>query len=179
MATYNVTHALLVGPNSGYGTDIRCLLDALKRGRGRFKGIAVVPNDVMLEQLLQLKQHGVVGIAYDATIFGPAYYAQSYPLLALLERFDLFLQLQVRGDQLVELMPLIDRSNVKLLIDHCGRPVLADGMHAPGFQTLLRLGHARRAVIKLSGFQKFSQASPDFMDTKPVVDALLEVRRLV
>jgi predicted TIM-barrel fold metal-dependent hydrolase len=42
---YGAQHALLVGPNSGYGTDNRCLLDAIAGGGGRFKGIAVVPND--------------------------------------------------------------------------------------------------------------------------------------
>lgn len=40
---HHVKHALLVGPNSGYGLDNRCLLDTLKQGGGRYKGIAVVP----------------------------------------------------------------------------------------------------------------------------------------
>src|SRR5439155_15779126 len=39
---YGVRYALVVGPNSGYGTDNRCLLDAIARSGGRFKGIAVV-----------------------------------------------------------------------------------------------------------------------------------------
>jgi predicted TIM-barrel fold metal-dependent hydrolase len=42
---YGVRFALLVGPNSGYEQDNRCMLDAIANGRGRFKGIAVVPND--------------------------------------------------------------------------------------------------------------------------------------
>lgn len=48
MACYEVKHALLVGPNSGYATDNRCLLHALQIGQGAFKGIAVVPNDCLL-----------------------------------------------------------------------------------------------------------------------------------
>ena len=32
MDAYGIRHALLVGPNSGYGTDNRCLLDALACG---------------------------------------------------------------------------------------------------------------------------------------------------
>ena len=31
MDAYGIHHALLVGPNSGYGTDNRCLLDAIAR----------------------------------------------------------------------------------------------------------------------------------------------------
>ena len=34
MDAYGIRHALLVGPNSGYGTDNRCLLDALARAPG-------------------------------------------------------------------------------------------------------------------------------------------------
>ena len=43
--TYGVEHCLVVGPNSGYGLDNRCLLDAIARGKGRFKGVAVVRKD--------------------------------------------------------------------------------------------------------------------------------------
>ena len=32
---HGVQHALIVGPNSGYGLDNRCLLDALAQGAGR------------------------------------------------------------------------------------------------------------------------------------------------
>jgi predicted TIM-barrel fold metal-dependent hydrolase len=41
MACYGVKHALLVGPNSGYNLDNRCLLDAIAGGQGRFKGIGL------------------------------------------------------------------------------------------------------------------------------------------
>src|SRR5215211_7745360 len=41
MDVYGVHGALVVGPNSGYGSDNRCLLDAIARSQGRLKGIAV------------------------------------------------------------------------------------------------------------------------------------------
>jgi predicted TIM-barrel fold metal-dependent hydrolase len=189
MNSYNVAHALVVGPNSGYGTDNRCLIDVLAQGRGRFKGIAVVPNDVSLAELERLKAVGVVGIAFNATIFGPAYYADTAPLLRRLASLDLFLQLQFEGDQLLELLPLIRASDVKVLIDHCGRPSPNAGIACPSFRALLELGQQQRAVIKLSGFQKFSQQSPhqlphqlppqspplsNYDDVKPFVHALID-----
>src|SRR5438045_2680705 len=57
-----VRHALIVGPNSGYGLDNRCLLDALAHGTGRYKGIAVVRNDASREELQELQAKGVIGI---------------------------------------------------------------------------------------------------------------------
>ena len=51
MASHGVAHALIVGPNSGYNLDNRCLLDALQRGAGKFKGLAVVRNDAGRDEL--------------------------------------------------------------------------------------------------------------------------------
>src|ERR1044071_6459340 len=45
MKCHGVRHALLVQPNSGYGTDNACMLDAIAKGAGRFKGIAIVDLD--------------------------------------------------------------------------------------------------------------------------------------
>ena len=71
---YGVRHALLVGPNSGYEQDNRCMLDAIANGRGRFKGIAVVPNDIHDDALRSLKAAGIVGVAFNATFHGADYY---------------------------------------------------------------------------------------------------------
>lgn len=52
-------------------------------------------------------------------------------------------QLQVEGNQLVDFVPMIDRSGVKVLIDHCARPYLGDGTHCPGIQALKKFGSKR------------------------------------
>jgi predicted TIM-barrel fold metal-dependent hydrolase len=174
MNSYNVAHALLVGPNSGYGVDNRCLINVLAQGKGRFKGIAVVPNTVERHELERLKSSGVIGIAFNATIFGPAHYANTTPLLRHLEALDMFLQLQFEGEQLLGLLPLLEQSSVKLLIDHCGRPSPTTGKNSPGFEALLNLGKSKRATLKLSGFQKFSHQTPRYDDVKPLVYSLID-----
>jgi predicted TIM-barrel fold metal-dependent hydrolase len=68
--THHVRHALIVGPNSGYGLDNRCLLDALAQGRGRYKGVAVVPNDASASELQDLQAQGVVGVAFKVAAMG-------------------------------------------------------------------------------------------------------------
>ena len=65
---FDVSHALIVGTNSGYGTDSRILLDALKLGNGRFKGVAVVENDVGIAELERLKAAGIVGVAFNRAV---------------------------------------------------------------------------------------------------------------
>jgi predicted TIM-barrel fold metal-dependent hydrolase len=171
---YGVRHALLVGPNSGYGMDNRCLLDAIARSGGRFKGIAVVPNDVEVSALERLKSAGVTGVAFNTTVNGVAYYADSDELLAKLAALGLFVQIQVEHDQLVPLASMLERSGVRILIDHCGRPTPEAGLDQPGFKALLRLARTGRAFVKLSGYEKFSREPYPYTDVQPYFRALIE-----
>src|SRR3954468_19944142 len=67
MDIHGVRHALLVGTNSGYGEDLGPVVDAITRGEGRFKGVAVVANDAAANELARLKSRGFVGVAFNAT----------------------------------------------------------------------------------------------------------------
>lgn len=174
MDAYGIAHALLVGPNSGYGQHNRCLLDALAQGQGRFKGIAVLPRDTHRDALSALRARGVIGVAFNAALLGTAHYAPAGPLLRTLAELDMLVSLQVEGDQLVELRALIEHSGVRVLIDHCGRPAVERGIAKPGFRALLEMARGGRVAVKLSGLQKFSREPPPFGDTRPFIDALLE-----
>ena len=171
---YGVRHALLVAPNSGYGPDNRCLLDTIARSGGRLKGIAVVANDASRGELEDIKGAGVVGIAFNPALFGAAYYADSGKLLERLAELEMIAQVQVQDDQLIELLPLLQASGVRLLFDHCGRPNVAAGVDQPGFAALLALGRSGQAAVKLSGYAKYSQQPFPHADAVPYVRALID-----
>jgi len=173
MDACGVRHALLVGPTSGYRTDNRCMLDAIAQHGNRFKGIAVVDNDVSRNDLIEMKRAGVVGVAFNPAMEGVEAMNDAAPLFDTLADLDMFAQIQVTGDQLVALEPLIARTVTRILIDHCGRPDVAAGMNQPGFQALLRLADMGRTVVKISGMQKFSQL--DY----PYDDALAFARQIL
>lgn len=174
MACYGVQHALLVGPNSGYNVDNRCMLHAIATGQGRFKGIAVVPNDISIEALADLKRQGIVGVAFNIALNGMAYYATHMKdLLHKLQALDLWANIQVESDQLLELMPCLEGTQVRLVFDHCGRPVATSGIAQAGFAALLALGREGRAAVKLSGEAKFSAQGFPFEDARPYWDALV------
>jgi predicted TIM-barrel fold metal-dependent hydrolase len=174
MEAYGIRNALFVGPNSGYGLDNRCLLDTLARGAGRFKGVAVVRNDIPREELLRLKEAGVVGVAFNATVLGVDHYLAAGDLLRLVADLDLFVSMQVEHDQLVALRPLLERSGARIVFDHCGRPRAGSGTDQPGFQALLAMARTGRMAVKLSGYQKFSLQPPSHADAQPFVRALLD-----
>ncbi len=174
MDAYGIRHALLVGPNSGYNRDNRCLIDAIARSAGRFKGIAVVPNDIERGQLRELRDAGVIGVAWNASLLGTPYYAGANGLLKMLADMDMMLSLQVEKDQLLALQPMITRSGVRVLFDHCGRPSPGGGLDQPGFQALIGLARTGRVAVKLSGYQKFSLQGPPHQDAMPFMRALLD-----
>jgi predicted TIM-barrel fold metal-dependent hydrolase len=166
MDACGVQHALLVGPTSGYRTDNRCMLDAIARGGDRFKGIAVVDHDVSRAELVDMKNSGVVGIAFNPAMEGVDAMDSADALFNTLADLDMFAQIQTLGDQLAALQPLIGRTRTRILIDHCGRPDLTAGIDQPGFQTLLRLADNDRTVVKISGLQKFSQLEYPYEDAQ-------------
>jgi predicted TIM-barrel fold metal-dependent hydrolase len=171
---HHVRHALIVGPNSGYGLDNRCLLDALAQGQGRYKGIAVVRNDASMGELQDLKAQGVVGVAFNVALLGTAFYADTAPLLERLRDLGMWAQVQVQDDQLVALNALLLDSGAQVLFDHCGRPKVAAGVAQAGFQTLLNWANTGRACVKLSGCAKFADLPHPYADARLYVQALIQ-----
>ena len=174
MQTYGVSHALLVQPNSGYGSDNSCMLDTIARGGGRFKGIAIIAFDADLAALHELKAQGIVGAAFNPTFHGIDYYKRSADLIGKLAQLDMFLQIQSEHDQLSMFVPWIEAMPIRVLIDHCGRPTPEAGLDQPGFKALLRLAATQRVSVKLSGYSKFSQVPYPFDDTWPYVAAIVD-----
>lgn len=171
---HGVQHALIVGPNSGYGLDNRCLLDALKQGAGRYKGIAVVRNDASLAELQDLQAAGVVGVAMNVALLGVNFYRDTAPLLQRLRELGMYAQVQVQNDELVAMKPMLVDSGTKLLFDHCGRPNPLAGVDQPGFAALLSLAETGRASVKISGLTKCSALPYPYPDAWPFVRALVD-----
>jgi predicted TIM-barrel fold metal-dependent hydrolase len=171
---YGSRHALVVGPNSGYDTDNRCLLDFLARGNGRFKGVAVVDNDIGRSELERLRGLGIVGITMQAALLGVDHFRDTTTLLHDLAALDMFADVQVDGDQLIEMAPILEPSGVRILIDHCGRPDPTAGLSQPGFRSLLHLASSGRYFVKISGLVKCSTETYPWRDSWPFVEALLE-----
>lgn len=169
---YGTRHALLVAPNSGYGTDNTCLLSALSRSEGRLKGIALVDPDLGIEELAALRAQGVVGVAWNVTFYGVDHYANARSHLARLRELDMCVSLQTEHE-LPAMLPMLLESGVRILVDHCGRPKVAQGLDQPAFRAVLSLAATGRAWVKLSGMAKYTSQPFPFPEVRPYADALL------
>ena len=169
MAAYGTRHALLVGPNSGYGLDNRCMLDTMARAPTASAGIAVVRNDASRDELARLKAAGVVGVAWNVTHYGVDHYRDAAPLLRHLAALDLFVDIQTEHDQLRAHDAAARRRARRA---HPGRPLRpADARgrarRSRAFARCRRSARTGRAFVKLSGFVKFSQQPAPYEDTWP------------
>jgi len=174
MQTYGVRHTLLVQPNSGYGSDNSCLLDAIAKGEGAFKGMAIVDLDTDAAALKRLRAQGIVGAAINPTFHGNAYYQQAEKLMQRLADLDMFFNLQVEHDQLLMFAPWIARIPIKVLIDHLSRPTVPAGVDQPAFAALLRLADTGRVAVKISGYSKYAKRPYPFEDGWPFVRAIVD-----
>jgi predicted TIM-barrel fold metal-dependent hydrolase len=170
---YGSKHAVIVGPNSGYDTDNGCLLDLLERGEGRYRGVAVVDKDISRDDLLDLKNRGIVGTTMQVSLLGVDQFRDTGRLLQDLADLDMFVDVQVEKDQLVQMAPLLEPSGVRVLIDHAGRPDPTAGIDQPGFKLLLELAATDRYFVKISGLVKCSVQRYPWADSWPFVQALL------
>jgi Amidohydrolase len=178
---YGSRHALVVGPNSGYDTDNRCLLDFLARGTGRFKGVAVVDNDISRSELERLRGLGIVGTTMQASLLGVDHFRDTAALLRDLAALDMFADVQVDGNQLIEMAP--DSGTVRGA--RSDRPLRATRSHSriesAGFSPIarpcieravlrqdLRLGEMLGGDVPMAGFLAVRAGAARGVHSRPV-----------
>lgn len=180
LAAHGMTHGLLVNPFAGYGLDNRCMLDAIAASNGRFKGVALVGHDTSDAQLQQLADGGVVGARFN-TLFAGGTSLQGPKgerLLARIKALGWFAQIYFHDDEVLKLLPILDKAGIRVVVDHCACPDPARGLDQPGFQAVLELGRRGQAAIKLSGPFRYSRQGWPYADCDPFVAALIEAYTL-
>lgn len=174
LAAHGISHAVLVQP-SCYGYDNSCMLDAMVRSQGRFKGIAVVAAEATDQEMRALKDRGIVGIRLNLMRWDPE--ALSRPgasrFLARVKDLGWFLQVYATDDVWCGVDGSLRQSGARVIIDHLGEPDLSRGIDQPGFQAVLALGREMDAVVKLSApFRTSGQPFPH-ADVEPFVAAVV------
>lgn len=171
---HGISHAVLVNPLGGYGTDNSYLLQILAADRDRFRGIALLDEAADDREVAALVDGGISGIRFNLnfpespTLFGAA----GERSLAIAREAGWIVQVHYAGDTIIPALPVLRACGRPLVIDHCGRPDVSAGLDQPGFAALLQLGREGEAFIKLSAF--FRMAAAPFGQCIPYVEALIE-----
>jgi predicted TIM-barrel fold metal-dependent hydrolase len=176
LAAHHLTHALVVNPFAGYATDNRCMLAGIAASDGRWKGVALVGHDVTDAHLRVLSEGGVVGARFNTLFSGATSLegATGLRLLARIKELGWFAQVYYQDDGLLALLPILDASGIRVVVDHCGCPAVERGLAQPGFQALLELGRRGNVAVKLSGAFRSSRQPWPYADCDEYVSALID-----
>ncbi|QJP17359.1 amidohydrolase family protein [Starkeya sp. ORNL1] len=176
LAAHGLTHALLVAAQP-YGFDNSAMLDAIAASSGRFKGIVLANPGLSEADMLDLSARGIVGLRVNLFAYGLRELTEpgAERMFALARELGWILQVHYKGDGLIEALPALRATGMRLLVDHLGRPVPSAGLRQRGYQALLELGREGRAVVKLSGADRYSEAGLPWDDVDHYVAEAVRV----
>ncbi len=176
--TLGIDRGVVVQP-SVYGTDNRCMLDAITRLGNRARGVAVVADSTPAAELDRLHRSGVRGIRLNLETFGIADPGAASDrlrrALGQLAHRPWLIQLFVRSSIVPTIESTVLESSLPIVFDHFGGARAEAGLNDAGFQALVRLVRAGKAYVKVSGaYRASSSGPPDYADVRPFARALIE-----
>jgi predicted TIM-barrel fold metal-dependent hydrolase len=167
---------VLVQP-SAYGTDNRCMLDAMRVAGDRCRGVAVIDGATTDAELLEMQLLGVRGVRINAASIGvddPKLVAPDIArTMARVAPLGWHVQLFIKLAVIDALADFLAGSPVPVVIDHMGLARAELGEEQPGFATLLALLRRGTCWVKLSGVYRMSSTAPDHTDAAPIARALI------
>lgn len=179
LAQLHMQRVVLVQP-SPYGTDNRCLLDALHSlGTDRARGVAVVETGLTRERLDQLHHAGVRGLRVNLETYGkadPAVVGQRLQAIAgQIAGRGWNLQMYTDLATVQALAGTLATLPVPVVLDHFSSLHAAAGPAQPGLPEVLRLLADGKVYVKLSALYRVSTA-PDYADVQPYLETLMATR---
>jgi predicted TIM-barrel fold metal-dependent hydrolase len=124
----------------------------------------------------RLKELGVIGVRFNLVSYERETLSrpEAAGFLGRLKTLGWYAQIFADDAQWPEVAEILQKSGVKVLIDHFGVRDLSHGLDQPGFQAVLRLGRVGHAAVKLSAPFRISHAPGSYGDLKPFARAVIE-----
>lgn len=161
---------------SPYGTDNRCLLDALARLDGTGRGVVVIDDATSDDALAAMHAAGVRGVRVNLETFGehdPAVARRALmQMAARVAPLGWHVQTYTNLATIAALADIVHDLPATLVVDHFGRAQAAAGIGQPGFDVLRSALASGRVYVKLSAAYRISQR-PDYDDAAAIARALI------
>ncbi|PRY76591.1 2-pyrone-4,6-dicarboxylate lactonase [Yoonia maritima] len=153
-----------------HGTDNAAMLDAIARSKGRARGVAVIEKDTSDTELARLHDGGVRGVRFNflKRLVGDAPKDDYIRVAARAAEMGWHIVVYFESDELADLAPFITSLPGTIVIDHMGRPDIANGLEDPGFARVRGLmDREDRFWIKVSCPERLTVAGPPYGDVVP------------
>jgi predicted TIM-barrel fold metal-dependent hydrolase len=175
-ASLGLARYVIVQP-SFYGTDNRCMLDALDIAGERARGVAMVADDIAQTALQDMHLRGVRALRLDLFL------RSSLPTAELVQ----YIQRSVRQTQALgwhlqfytpgwvvrDLIPYLGDIDADFVIDHMGYMLESDGLTRQDFDRLLRVLADGRGWMKLSGPYRVAKDG-NYDKLRPLAHAIVD-----
>jgi predicted TIM-barrel fold metal-dependent hydrolase len=162
---------------SFYGTDNRCMLDALDAAGPRARGVAMVAENCTDQELKAMHLRGVRALRLDLFL------RSGWPtadIIAYIEdsvrrtqAIGWHVQFYTPGWVVRDLLPFLPELNADFVIDHMGYMLESDGLTNTDFDRLIDVIREGRGWIKLSAPYRLAKDG-NFERLKPMARALIE-----
>lgn len=160
-----------------HGTDHRAAADALRRGEGRYRGVAIIRPDTPDDEVARLHDDGFRGarlhfMPHLGTT--PPSRDQVHAVVSKVRRYDWHVSLHMSGGTIVELRDMIRSIPGRVVIDHMARVDLSRGLDTEPVDTLMRLLENDNIWVKLSGADRLAARPPAMTDSVELARRLAE-----
>ena len=156
-----------------YGNDNRFIVDAITANPGRLRGIALIGEDIGDRALGDLAEAGVRGFRVNRTAKTGLSFEAARRLAERVRELGWHVQFLLDVEDHPDLDVMLGSLATEVVVDHMGRPDPRRGVHAPGFQALIRLLQSGRGWAKLSAPYRTSLQPPPYEDMMPFAQALV------
>ena len=162
---------------SFYGTDNRCMLDALDIAGDAARGVAMVEDGTSAEELAAMHARGVRALRLDLFLRSGLPTAELQRFIARsVERtraLGWHVQFYTPGWVVRDLIPFLPEIESDFVIDHMGYMLESDGLTRADFDRLLRAVHDGRGWFKLSGPYRLAKDG-NYARLRPLAQAIVE-----
>jgi len=175
-AALGIERFAIVQP-SYYGTDNRCMLDALAHLGERARGVAMVREAIRDDELARLHAQGVRALRLDLFLRAQwpiaeiaAYVRRN---IARVKPLGWHVQFYTPGYVVRDLIPYFAEFETDFVIDHMGYMLESDGLTRADFDRLLTAVHDGRGWMKLSGPYRVAKDG-NFARLRPLAAAIVD-----
>ena len=161
---------------SCHGTDNAAMVDAIRRGQGRYAGVAMIDESFTDGQIGELHDVGVRGTRFNfvAHLGGAPEIDEYWRIVRRVAAFGWHIVLHFDAKDLPAYAEMLDQMPVPYVIDHMARVDATAGLDQEPFQQLLRLMADERCWVKISGAERLTAGgAPPYDDVTPYARALI------
>jgi predicted TIM-barrel fold metal-dependent hydrolase len=155
-----------------YGRNYRHLSDTLTRFPDRFRGVALIPDDLPDAEFVRLSKLGVRGMRVFSASRGGVLPTIAEPIAARAHEHGWHVQFYPHGADITEFADRLLALPNTIVLDHFASVKAERGLDQPGFATLKRMLDTGRVWIKLSGPMRCAPGDFPYAAVTPMARAL-------